>query len=454
MSQSTPPPLHPVPTAKKGKKALFLFGITCGVTVMLLFVAFLALAVWPDVELADDSDLIPHAEAIAAAEPNPAAVFEERFQWKLTSEESSLVHIKAEDRTEEDWEALRELVESKAETLKFLRDAVEVPGWKHNQNYDFTASPSHLNALRISLLLMKNHALLSLQEGNTDAAVTEAGNILYLATRIEEGGGNLIYKLIASAGNRIGQETILEILEDKKVTTDNLVRVEQLLMETKLQPDDFADAYRVEYQTLKNLYADLAAGNINPDSHPAFQNITRGKPAFFQPNKTTNQMAEFMRYLIRNATAPPDEKIATAEVMKTISKVKENWLAFYISPNAIGNRLSATASPAYVSISDSHTHSRAVQDLIRLKIAALKFLYAEKRSITSLDELIPNYIKQIPIDPFDGKPLRFNPKTRMASSIGSDLIDDQGKYIKRDGARAMRNKLPHQMREEPALRLP
>jgi hypothetical protein len=43
---------------------------------------------------------------------------------------------------------------------------------------------------------------------------------------------------------------------------------------------------------------------------------------------------------------------------------------------------------------------------------------------TSLEALVPDYIEAVPADPFDGKPLRYDPKRRLVWSVGEDLVDD------------------------------
>jgi len=44
----------------------------------------------------------------------------------------------------------------------------------------------------------------------------------------------------------------------------------------------------------------------------------------------------------------------------------------------------------------------------------------------SLNELSPQYISTIPIDPFNGKPIRYLLKKKMLYSVGSDLTDSGG----------------------------
>jgi hypothetical protein len=45
-----------------------------------------------------------------------------------------------------------------------------------------------------------------------------------------------------------------------------------------------------------------------------------------------------------------------------------------------------------------------------------------------LDELVPAYLDAVPLDPFDGHPLRLAVKNdhRIIYSVGPDLVDDGG----------------------------
>jgi hypothetical protein len=44
----------------------------------------------------------------------------------------------------------------------------------------------------------------------------------------------------------------------------------------------------------------------------------------------------------------------------------------------------------------------------------------------SLEQLVPDYIKTVPLDPFDEKPIRYSKEKKMLYSIGEDLIDSGG----------------------------
>ncbi len=48
------------------------------------------------------------------------------------------------------------------------------------------------------------------------------------------------------------------------------------------------------------------------------------------------------------------------------------------------------------------------------------------RLAQNLAELVPDYLREVPIDPFDGESLRYAPSKGIVYSIGADLLDRGG----------------------------
>jgi hypothetical protein len=62
-------------------------------------------------------------------------------------------------------------------------------------------------------------------------------------------------------------------------------------------------------------------------------------------------------------------------------------------------------------------------------IAVERFRLAHGRLPENLNELVPQFLSAVPIDPFDGQPLRYHrlAKGYVIYSIGSDDHDDGGR---------------------------
>jgi len=54
------------------------------------------------------------------------------------------------------------------------------------------------------------------------------------------------------------------------------------------------------------------------------------------------------------------------------------------------------------------------------------FKATEGRLPERLDELVPDFLDAVPLDPFDGKPMRFSPVKKVIYTVGEDLTDSGG----------------------------
>ena len=90
-------------------------------------------------------------------------------------------------------------------------------------------------------------------------------------------------------------------------------------------------------------------------------------------------------------------------------------------------------------------------------ILALKAYKLEKgKSPSNLSDLVPTYLSQMPIDPFDGKPLRYSREKMLIYCVGKDLQDSGAVNIRKTytpwGVRMVEEKELSEM-DDPAIRM-
>ena len=64
--------------------------------------------------------------------------------------------------------------------------------------------------------------------------------------------------------------------------------------------------------------------------------------------------------------------------------------------------------------------------LVQLALALRAYTQANGGLPESLDALVPGYLEAIPLDRFDGAPLRYSKAKAVVYSIGDDLVDSGG----------------------------
>jgi hypothetical protein len=90
-------------------------------------------------------------------------------------------------------------------------------------------------------------------------------------------------------------------------------------------------------------------------------------------------------------------------------------------------------------------------------ILALKAYKMEKGKLPSnLSDLVPTYLSQMPIDPFDGKPLRYSREKMIVYCVGKDLKDSGAVNIRKIytpwGVRMVEEKELSEM-DDPAIKI-
>lgn len=76
----------------------------------------------------------------------------------------------------------------------------------------------------------------------------------------------------------------------------------------------------------------------------------------------------------------------------------------------------------------SAAETDSARQLVRLAVAVLAYRSQNGKEPEKLDGLVPDYLDRVPLDPFDGQPLRLKrgEKGLVLYSVGGDLKDDDG----------------------------
>jgi hypothetical protein len=206
---------------------------------------------------------------------------------------------------------------------------------------------------------------------------------------------------------------------------------------------------KTEYQNTSGFIDDLAKGtNVLGDiinlarlsdgkSKLRFRNkVVRGYT--FQPNRTKRLFAELYRNLITNAHRPYAEMVLTNPREK-FGLDQETYLIM-LRPNAIGRIVAAIMLPACNRSLIRSCEVAGMLNATRL-LGALTAYRADYGFLPeNLKVLIPDYLSEIPLDPFDGMPLRYNSEKRIVYALGENLVDDGGS-IETDSSYAQRSNI-------------
>lgn len=122
--------------------------------------------------------------------------------------------------------------------------------------------------------------------------------------------------------------------------------------------------------------------------------------------------------IIEIGELPPWERKAAGDTI--IQKIeRDSWIT---------NVLASITVPPLVGGYDAENRTMAQLATARVALAALRYSLAERSTPEGLKDLKPAYLSEIPLDPFDGEPLRYRRTDTgfVVYSLGHDRDDDGG----------------------------
>ncbi len=147
--------------------------------------------------------------------------------------------------------------------------------------------------------------------------------------------------------------------------------------------------------------------------------------SFFLPNQYLRLTADASRAMIRNASKPVKEW-ESVDLPPCTWEGFGGWFRFLPVRNGVGKRLAHVWVQAARRRLEWTIEERVKRLLIGTWMTIECHRLSKRKFPVSLADLVPEYLKAIPIDPYDGEPLRYSAEKRILYSVGTDFIDSGG----------------------------
>ncbi|HET6441319.1 MAG TPA: hypothetical protein VFH53_02995 [Phycisphaerae bacterium] len=259
--------------------------------------------------------------------------------------------------------------------------------------------------------------------GRSDALFDEAARTVRFGHLIEAAGLPLHVSVVGTSVKSGALHAVRETLAESSLSPDRLADCAKAIDRCIAEKHAICDSWRAEYGLFIRTLEDVTSGRADPaiTGHEPGTALAPGMN--WHPNRTRHMFAEVFRTFIGNVGRAYSEKREVASPLQPGRWAK--WKTV-LGGNAMGK--------AFVGLSLSPC--RAVEDLryrVRVELAATRALLAMKafkvekgRLPETLDKLVPEYLEAVPLDDFDGKPLRYNAEKKVIYSVGKDLKDAGG----------------------------
>jgi hypothetical protein len=301
--------------------------------------------------------------------------------------------------------------------------------YAHPVGYDWSARLPWLRQHRdlVSLLLLKSKRVQL--TGDSIAAAHAVSQAWLLSEKVANNASYLIVWQVGINCQHDALERFDEIISDVK-TPESVLRnclVQLTCWDPQRLSGGYKQAMQVEYQMV------ITAINHPCVRHDYLRNAEREPrylvmvPYCFKPKMTAGLFAPYYRHLIGNADRtyvgmslnyPGRPK----DPLKVLDKAE-----MFINPNSIGKIMFFLRVLAFDVSTLKKYQLEASVAALRMKIALRLYEQKHGRLPDDLKALIPDLLKEIPRDPYDGQPFRYSKTERKVWAVGRDLKDDGGK---------------------------
>ena len=299
------------------------------------------------------------------------------------------------------------------------------------------------------------------QTGKEPEAFEEAMKVIKSGHMLENCEEKLRHHQIGSTAKLMGIELLHRLVSKASVDPSLMTQYIDRLSQFYVDLDKLADVLRHEYQVAKYTINDLASDKdslykwLDKTEQIAYT-INRG--GTFMPEETKRLLGLEVRALIKGLGKPYSSRSWYVSGSPGIwyGRGMDVWerIQFYRRKNFIGRQLYDHFRKDPSDIVSNRCLEDAAVSMMRGLVALRGYKKKHGKLPESLGELVPEFIEEVPTDPFDGNPVRYSKTNKLVYSIGRDLVDTDGVDTSTSGHRGryVRNREFRNL-QEPAFKI-
>ena len=256
-----------------------------------------------------------------------------------------------------------------------------------------------------------------LHNGQDKAAFDQIVNQILLGRRMQDARGVLIVYLVGTAVNNMGLSQIQHWAGKAQLTPEQL---KNYCLQLKTRPGEtgaaFANAIRVEHQMQIGTLASIRDGKMNSEYFPHVWPVW----PLFSFGQTRALFAKGALMLVQ---AAPHHY---SEVNMPGMEARPSLASMALSGNWTGQVLYYMMMPALAGSLAKKSQCDVQVQATRTILALRAYQLVHGNLPPDLKALVPEFLDEVPVDDFDGQPLRYSAEKKIVYSVGRNLKDDGG----------------------------
>jgi hypothetical protein len=261
--------------------------------------------------------------------------------------------------------------------------------------------------------------------GETGQAIDQLLRVVKYGHMLQNSRGPLIQYLVALGIKERALNACRRWLESASLPPERLVTYAEKLGRYSEDPDAVKNALRIEYQSFRQYVNRWTDVRLWEDEDVELRNRvfwgTMMCRFWFKPNETKRLAARITRSYIENVPRPYVEmQMAQPPDYKEISE------RLATPDNPLGEAMYRMLMPSFERFLRIYCRGQFQVRALRAMFAMKAYHAEQGRLPESLEALVPDYLDEVPRDPFDGKQLRYSREKKIIYTVGKDGKDTGG----------------------------
>ncbi|HEY2143880.1 MAG TPA: hypothetical protein VGH06_05965 [Candidatus Udaeobacter sp.] len=328
-----------------------------------------------------------------------------------------------------------------AGALALARSAASAP----NPQVPTSTSPADrsdylIGVLRLNQLFCASAAQ-RISTGDIVGAYAELETAIAFA-RILSRGGALINALVDITCESQVCWRMRQIALQNNVPPEVAGRAINYLLESDKSAEPLSETFRQEYRvvpTMVNMLSDPRGQTLfgfdeekaNSERQARWLAHLFGKLLGISEEKEAADLADVYRCLVNLADRPYNVEHLPRFDDSVVPPLKRGGLIRLDDP--VGYVVAKLTVPVLAGEVVRYRRRAAELRATAVVLALRQYQQAEQHSPQTLQDLVPKYLSEVPVDPFDGKPLRYRVRTDgrwIVYSVGPNQLDENGEQPK------------------------
>lgn len=299
-----------------------------------------------------------------------------------------------------------------------------------------------IGVLRLRVLFCASAAH-RVSTGDIAGAYAELETAIAFA-RILSRGGAIMHALVDMVCDLLVCRTMRLIALQNNVPPEVAGRAINCLLESDKSAEPLAETFRQEYRAVPmrvKMFFDPHGQTLfgfdeetaNSERQARWSAYLFGKLLGSSQERVTADLADVYRCLVNLTDRPYDVEHLQRFEDSVVPSVKPGGLIRLDDP--VGYIIAKLTVPSFTPIIVKYRRRAAELRATAVVLALRQYQQAEQHSPQTLQDLVPKYLSEVPVDPFDGKPLRYRVRTDgrwIVYSVGPNQLDENGEQPKGD----------------------